>query len=1260
MQGIDLGDKKIDGNEISFPNITISTNKTGKVSSVIEINSGFKDGFEIEYISGAEKINKKLTSNVYIITEEDVNKLQNVLRTLKIKTTNDFNSSIYLSLIPEGTTAKADQESYGKNVAGNVLDSNENTYWQATSNNQGVDVIFREKKFIESVTVCLQDELLEIWGEDESGTLVKLVETNGSDSSVTKSIVVPIPPNEYKHLFFKTVTFPGGWSDTRDVYINEARADFNFEYKKEEISLGDKKVDGDKITFPNATATFYGNACIKIEYLNANNINVTTEYEIDNNKISTKDKVIYIGYYNESTINETLKTIKIKIYKKIEIKITLIKNLANYVSLGTVAVADKTYQNNTPDKAIDTNLETYWGAPDYKGKLNLKFKNITTISGVQVKVGVSPTAKNTYIIKANGYIIGQKTLIVEQHPTNLTTVDIDVINGNYNEIEIECKSEGVEGHNFLGSWINIHEVLLSDKEVVVASDTCIVTNLGDHIQVIDEHTVLYLKGDSFNDLSLNPKTVTAIDVSIVDDDLFGKSFKANSGVIYIPTKEITLDGRTSFTIEWFENLTSGYDAGIFSTNEKIHHGLLLGYYELDNSTIYCSSDGNSWNVIRREVCGGKTFNKWIHKAFCYSKENLTLYCFENGIKTYEKKLQQELSIYCGDKLSFFDAWTNKVDANVSNIRISSVARWTEDFEVPTEPYDYPCKIEILEQTEHHIDFRVLINIATVNKVEVYVNNEIEKEYNDTFENLIFDIIYDEKYIIGKNEIKFVIDYNENKKIEKKVYHYRQRIDENTMFFLNGTDIVDSSYDPKTISNNGVTMSDGGKFGKFYNMKTGYLQIQNFNPHFRNFSVEFYLKFNEKNIGPNALFDTRNTSFQKGYLIYTEYNKLYFYLSSSSYSYIDYSNFDKNIYHHFVFEVKDYKYVRIYHNGKLKKNDILSELSQEHISNNIYMSKGCDGSNAFLTHELSMFMISNINRYNENFTPTNILYCHEPILKVNQISENQLTISIDDMSNVMNRLEIFINGALKETIIEDFNDISFNSLMYDYNDGFNELGFLMTFNNNVKRIRKIIKAYKHKNGIIVASKSFEVKKVLFDKVYTHFKPFFLGHGNVNILYSVDDNEFTYCDANSFTQINSNNIKLMFLMDSDVAIEAYKIYVKDCIDTSDINFNEILPPPNNIDKFPVASGGGVSKELLEAIEGNDNILNNKILELQKHVEKINNELISVEDKVYDIEFNVDEYHKNTNLKHNQLTDTLINDRYIKQLVDCELDINNDNVK
>ncbi|MCC0679977.1 hypothetical protein IC218_06820 [Clostridioides sp. ES-S-0005-03] len=788
------------------------------------------------------------------------------------------------------------------------------------------------------------------------------------------------------------------------------------------------------------------------------------------------------------------------------------------------------------------------------------------------------------------------------------------------------------------------------------------------MQGIDKHTLVYLKAEDFTDSSLNNIEITPGGAQIVDDGYFGKCFNFTN----VNQRLRIPDGSYKLNDEWTIDFRLYMNSLSTSTTFDI---LGKGYYQGGvNNGFVIRIEGNG--SIRIMLTTGSTVrnqlftstkvinaNIWQHVCFMYKNYNLSIYIdgkFTCSFIDYNVDINGT-----GRDLILGGGWetdsTRTSNHRIDEFRISNVARWTEDFELPTEPYDYSPNIEIIEQTEHHISFNVLSNTTTVNKVKVYVNNEIEKEYIDIFENLVFDIIYDEKYIIGKNEIKFVVEYNENKNIEEKVYHYRHRIDENTMFFLNGTDIVDSSYNPKVINNNGVTMSEGGKFGKFYNMKTGYLQIQNFNPHFRNFSIEFYLKFNTNNT-LDVLFDTRNSSHNKGYVIYIESNKLKFQIDkdASLSSFIDYSSFDKNVYHHFAFEIKDYKYVKLYHNGKLEKIDTISELPQEHISNNIYMSKRCDGVNNFFTHELSMFRISNVNIYNENFIPTNTIYCYEAILKANQTSENKLIISIDDMSNVMNRLEIFINGTLKETIIEGFSNISFDLLMEDYNDGFNEIEFLMTFNNNIKRIRKRFKAYKHKKGVIVASKSFEVKKILFDKIYTHFKPFFLGHGNVNILYSVDDNEFIYCDANSFTQINSNNIKLIFLMDLDAVIEAYKVYLKDCNDTIDINFNEVLPPPNNIDKFPITNGGGVSKELLEAIEGNDNILNNKISELQKYVEKINNELIAVEDKVYDIEFAVDEYHKNTNLKHNQLTDTLINDKYIKQLIDCELDINNDNVK
>ncbi|MCC0781719.1 laminin G domain-containing protein [Clostridioides sp. ES-S-0108-01] len=719
------------------------------------------------------------------------------------------------------------------------------------------------------------------------------------------------------------------------------------------------------------------------------------------------------------------------------------------------------------------------------------------------------------------------------------------------------------------------------------------------MQGIDKYTLVYLKAEDFTDSSFNNIEITSGGAQIIDDGCFGKCFNFTN----VNQRLRVPDGSYKLNDEWtidfrlymnslstpttFDILGKGYYQGGVNNGFviRIENNGLISIILTNNSTVRKQLN-TSTQAIK--------VNTWQHVCFMYKNYNLSIYIdgkFACSFIDYETDINgtgRDLILGGGWETDFTRYSNHRID----EFRISNVARWTEDFKLPTEPYDYSPNIDVVEQTEHHISFNVLANTTTVNKVKVYINNKIEKEYIDIFENLIFDIIYDEKYLIGENEIKFVIEYNDTKSVEEKVYHHRQGIDENTVFFLNGTEVVDSSYNPKVINNNGVTMSDGGKFDKFYNMKSGYLQIQNFNPHFRNFSIEFYLKFND-NSTQDILFDTRVSSFNKGYLIYTESKKLTFYLSSSSYSSIDYSNFDKSVYHHFAFEIKDYKYIKIYHNGILKKIDTLSEIPQEHASNNIYMSKRCDGGNYRFTNELSMFRISKVNIYNENFTPTNILYCYEPILKANQASENQLILSINDKSNVMNKLEIFVNGTLKETIVDNFNNISFNLLLNDYNDGFNEFELLMTF-NNIKRIIKRFKIYKDKESLILTSKYFEVKKILFDKTYTHFKPLFLSHGSVNVLYSTNDNEFTYCDINSFTQINSNNIRLIFLMDSDAVIEAYKIYLKDCIDTTNINFNEVLPPPNNIDKFPVTGGGGLSKELFDVIKSNFDILNNKIIE------------------------------------------------------------------
>ncbi|MCC0635249.1 MULTISPECIES: hypothetical protein [unclassified Clostridioides] len=123
---------------------------------------------------------------------------------------------------------------------------------------------------------------------------------------------------------------------------------------------------------------------------------------------------------------------------------------------------------------------------------------------------------------------------------------------------------------------------------------------------------------------------------------------------------------------------------------------------------------------------------------------------------------------------------------------------------------------------------------------------------------------------------------------------------------------------------------------------------------------------------------------------------------------------------------------------------------------------------------------------------------------------------------------------------------------------------------------------------------------------------------------------------------------------------------------INIDDIRNNRNDIDIINKmiengeigGSSSGVSDitplvERVKVLEQNVVILNNNNLELKEFVISVLNEVNRLEDELVKTKLIVDEYHKNTNLSKNSFTDTLINDDYIQNLIDCKIDINNDNV-
>lgn len=124
---------------------------------------------------------------------------------------------------------------------------------------------------------------------------------------------------------------------------------------------------------------------------------------------------------------------------------------------------------------------------------------------------------------------------------------------------------------------------------------------------------------------------------------------------------------------------------------------------------------------------------------------------------------------------------------------------------------------------------------------------------------------------------------------------------------------------------------------------------------------------------------------------------------------------------------------------------------------------------------------------------------------------------------------------------------------------------------------------------------------------------------------------------------------------------------------INIDNIRSNKNDIDiinkmiengEIGGGGSGGVADitplvERVKVLEQNVVILNNNNLELKEFVISVLNEVNCLEDELVKTKLIVDEYHKNTNLNKNSFTDTLINDDYIQNLIDCKIDINNDNV-
>ena len=339
---------------------------------------------------------------------------------------------------------------------------------------------------------------------------------------------------------------------------------------------------------------------------------------------------------------------------------------------------------------------------------------------------------------------------------------------------------------------------------------------------LDNNTILYLRGDSFTDISLNPKTLTqGSNISIVDNKI--NMNNPTKGLILSTTE--TLGG--DFTFEWWANIKSTTNLNTF-VNRGTPGFFLVGHWADSKSSVSnwvgTGIGSTTWDVISGQFLDNSNINKDTHYAFV--RKGNTYYSFKDG------KLisQQDASVV---SLGLNNSSIGDTSSqSLWNIRISNVARWTEEFIPPLNPYN-SIQINIKHQDKTKIDFNVTkLGNENISKVEILLNGVVSNTYKN-----IGDLTYNidnSLYRLGENKINIRVTYD-NQYIEEEtlifIYGENELLNSSSLEdvierydLINNTLKIEISNLKNSLAKKGVECSDSNKItdliGKIENIPLG--------------------------------------------------------------------------------------------------------------------------------------------------------------------------------------------------------------------------------------------------------------------------------------------------------------------------------------------------------------------------------------------------------------------------------------------------------
>ncbi|WP_371366322.1 hypothetical protein SRRS_07320 [Sporomusa rhizae] len=212
--------------------------------------------------------------------------------------------------------------------------------------------------------------------------------------------------------------------------------------------------------------------------------------------------------------------------------------------------------------------------------------------------------------------------------------------------------------------------------------------------------------DNYNDVAPNytisttpPSQITTMKKS----QLNNKTFNLDSFSLKFKN-ETDFDNSGSFTVSWWENLTSAPQGSVSLTlsapSSPNYCALAFGYVSGTNRYLYSSSTGAGWELISGFDLGIPIYYQWVHWEAGYDSVNKKMYIFKNG--TLLRSFTFAANPVSGaDKYTYIGQYGNYIKGAIADFDFSAgVCKHTADF-TPNQPTS--------TQVNMYLDTRLVTN-----------------------------------------------------------------------------------------------------------------------------------------------------------------------------------------------------------------------------------------------------------------------------------------------------------------------------------------------------------------------------------------------------------------------------------------------------------------------------------------------------------------------------------------------------------------------